>query len=437
MSDGFYRAFEERFRGSRALIKSRLQIYLPFVEPLLTHYPAGQAIDLGCGRGEWLELLREHGVSAHGVDLDAGMLGACEELGLSVERGDAIEALKRLPDASRIVVSGFHVAEHLPFAVLQELVEEAFRVLAPGGLLILETPNAENIVVGASMFYQDPSHVHPLPSVLLQFLPEYYGFVKSKILRLQEAPDLHLQNRAAVLDVLAGVSPDYAVVAQKNADAAILAATEPAFAKEYGMGLEVLASRFDQFSERRAARFEAEMARLDAETARLDAEKARLDANTVRLEAERARLQADIVRLDAGLRQTIDRLSQLEAQARQADERAQQFELRAQQADHRIMSLLAQLEQLYQSTSWRVTRPLRSARALASAVKRVLKRSLHRLRTRAPAQGPASAAAQPNAPAPGVSGGTELSHLPPHARQVYLGLTAALDAQARKDPECE
>ena len=407
MSDGFYRAFEERFRGPRTLIKDRLRVYLPFVEPLLAHYPAAQAIDLGCGRGEWLELLREHGVEAHGVDLDAGMLQACEELGLAVEHGDAIAALKRLPDASRMIVSGFHIAEHLPFEVLQELVREAFRILVPGGLLILETPNAENIVVGASMFYQDPSHIHPLPSVLLKFLPEYYGFVKSKILRLQEAPDLHLQNRAAVMDVLAGVSPDYAVVAQKSADSSILAATETAFAKEYGMGLETLASRFDQFSERRAAR---------------------QDADTVRLEAAR-------VQLEASIRQTAERIGQLEIQAQQAEARAHQSDLRARQAEHQILTLLAQLEQLYQSTSWRVTRPLRFAARLAAALKRRLKRILHPGVSEPPAQEPSPAATQPTAPAPDVSGGKDLSQLPPNARQIHLGLTAALDAQARKERE--
>ena len=90
MSDGFYRAFEERYRGSRELIKGRLAAYLPFVEPLLEAYPSATAIDLGCGRGEWLELLAGSGFKPIGVDLDTGMLEACLERGLPVEQGDAL-----------------------------------------------------------------------------------------------------------------------------------------------------------------------------------------------------------------------------------------------------------------------------------------------------------------------------------------------------------
>ena len=77
MSSDFYRAFEDRYRGSRDLIKSRLRVYLPFVEPLKALYSDCIAVDLGCGRGEWLELLKEKGIGAHGVDLDDGMLSAC------------------------------------------------------------------------------------------------------------------------------------------------------------------------------------------------------------------------------------------------------------------------------------------------------------------------------------------------------------------------
>ena len=87
MSDGFYRAFEERYRGSRELIKVRLTAYLPFVEPLLEAYPTAEAIDLGCGRGEWLELLAGSGFKPMGVDLDKAMLEACFELGLTGRTG--------------------------------------------------------------------------------------------------------------------------------------------------------------------------------------------------------------------------------------------------------------------------------------------------------------------------------------------------------------
>jgi SAM-dependent methyltransferase len=106
------------------LIKLRLCFYLPFIEPLKQTQPCPEAVDLGCGRGEWLEILAENGFSALGVDRDDGMLAACRERGLSSEKGDAIECLKRLPDASLMIVSGFHIAEHLPFVDLRRLVQE-------------------------------------------------------------------------------------------------------------------------------------------------------------------------------------------------------------------------------------------------------------------------------------------------------------------------
>ena len=119
MSDGFYRAFEERYRGSRELIKGRLVAYRPFVEPLLEAYPSATALDLGCGRGEWLELLVESGFKPIGVDLDKGMLEACLERGLPVEQGDALAYLSALPDESQAVVSAFHVVEHITFDQLR------------------------------------------------------------------------------------------------------------------------------------------------------------------------------------------------------------------------------------------------------------------------------------------------------------------------------
>ncbi len=247
MTSNFYRAFEEKYRGSRDLIKSRLRVYLPFIEPLKTVYPDCKAVDLGCGRGEWLELLNEIGLKAHGVDLDDGMLSACRELGLSVETGEAVSHLKALPDESQVIVSGFHIAEHMPFDDLQILVQEALRVLKPAGLLILETPNPENIVVGTANFYLDPTHQRPIPAQLLAFLPEYYGFNNVKTIRLQELFHPQSQEAIALLDVLGGVSQDFAIIAQKGADEKIMSATGEAFDKEYGVSLGMLASRYDNW----------------------------------------------------------------------------------------------------------------------------------------------------------------------------------------------
>lgn len=265
MNEGFYRAFEERLRGSRELIKSRLRVYLPFVEPLIGLHADAQAVDLGCGRGEWLELLKEAGFSGQGVDLDEGMLAACRDLGLKVQTRDAVGFLKELPPVSQVIVSGFHIAEHIPFSDLQTLVQEALRVLKPGGLLILETPNPENILVGSSSFYLDPTHQRPIPPRLLSFLPEHYGFEKVKLLRLQEPTEL-ASKVPTLLDVLNGVSPDYAVVAQKGATPEQMKLFEMPFEQDYGLTLEVLAQRYEE----RIARYEERIERDEERIARAE-----------------------------------------------------------------------------------------------------------------------------------------------------------------------
>jgi SAM-dependent methyltransferase len=218
MSDPFYKAFEDHHRGSRAMVKSQLQVYLPFVHAVRVDYPSASALDLKCGRGEWLEILTEAGFEAHGTDSEQVMVEVCRQRGLKVQQTEALAALRQCADASQALVSGFQVAEQLPFEDLQKLVKEAARVLKPGGILILETPDPENIMVGTSYFHLDPRRLKPLPPLLLSYLAKYHGFSKTKILRPRGATKKDETVDVSLLSVLSalGVSSlNYALIAQK------------------------------------------------------------------------------------------------------------------------------------------------------------------------------------------------------------------------------
>ena len=241
----FYRAFEDKHRGSRDLILERLAVYIPYIEKIRDCWDL-EVTDLGCGRGEWLELLNSMQVRCHGVDLDEEMLASCRTRGLTVTQSDAISYLKQLPTASQMAVSAFHLVEHIPFEHLQVLVQEAKRVLVPGGLLILETPNPENLTVGTCSFYMDPTHVNPLPPLLLQFLPDHYGYIRSTILRLQEPAPLPEIAQVTLGQVFRGVSADYAVVAQAPLDGAPGPQLDALFNNEVGVTLDNIANVFDE-----------------------------------------------------------------------------------------------------------------------------------------------------------------------------------------------
>ncbi len=184
--DAFYVAFEDQFRGSYEDIYNRLKVYLPLIEEAKTNIPSLPILDVGCGRGEWLQLLQKSGYSARGIDLNRVMIGQCQEKGLEVIEADVIDYLQSLPDASLAAVTGFHIIEHLPFEVLVKLIDETVRVLASGGLAIFESPNPENLIVGACNFYSDPTHRQPLFPPTIKFLFEQRGFFDVNLLRLSE-----------------------------------------------------------------------------------------------------------------------------------------------------------------------------------------------------------------------------------------------------------
>lgn len=180
-----YLELERRFRGTEDEIRERIAYAVP---SLLHAAELGGVLDLGCGRGETLAALADAGVPARGVDASASMVTRCRERGLEAEEGDLFEALAGVEEGSLGGVVSFHVVEHLPPESLDRLARLAFRALAPGGTLVLETPNPLSVVVAARSFWLDPTHRRPVHPDTLQLLVRLAGFDPVERLDLRPFP---------------------------------------------------------------------------------------------------------------------------------------------------------------------------------------------------------------------------------------------------------
>ncbi len=213
--DPLYAAFEDRFRGPRDEVRKRLQVYLPILKD------AGivrDALDVGCGRGEWLELLKDEAIEGRGVDHNRVFVKECRKKTLEVVEEDATAYLRGLPNESLNVITSFHLVEHLPFEDLIKLLDEMIRTLRSGGLLILETPNPENFMVGSYSFYADPTHRNPIPSATLQFLLESRGLSRVEVMKLRPWDEARLEGDSEIVKRFNEYfysAPDYGVTAWK------------------------------------------------------------------------------------------------------------------------------------------------------------------------------------------------------------------------------
>lgn len=243
MNDDFYVAFEEKFRGSEELIKERQKKYLKFINPLKILKDEVKALDIGCGRGEWISLLNENGFNARGIDINESMVKVASQKGLNAAVNDALGELRSLDENSIDIITAFQVVEHIKFDDVLELIKEAKRVLAPCGILILETPNPENIMVGTQWFYLDATHKNPIPCELLSFATHYYGLERNFIFKTNEKSPSEYERDMGIFDVFEGVSPDYSVIAQKNGDQSEL--FDEAFAVTPGVNLAQISASYN------------------------------------------------------------------------------------------------------------------------------------------------------------------------------------------------
>ena len=370
VTDDFYRALEDRFRGSRDLIKARQKVYLPVVEAILKQVPK-KVLDVGCGRAEWLELLAERGFAGTGIDLNDDFVADGRQAGFPVLKGEAIEFLGRQPDQSHGLISAFHLVEHLGFETLLAFLKEAHRVLDNGGAILLETPNPANLLVGACNFYLDPTHERPIPSVLLSFAAEFSGFERVVVVPVNRdflLNDLELlpsefSGASVVNKVVAALdqnfmqAPDYAVIAFKKSNNEAIAAAESL------VELSTL-----PISHKETEDMNALFARvLDAETERVT-----LRAKVEQAAAEAALLKDRAVRSEERLRElrsrsaadqaeSAARARQLEAQLRLEQARAVAAEDLSSRAQQQVTAMLA-------SSSWRLSSPVRAGGTMIKSV---------------------------------------------------------------------
>jgi SAM-dependent methyltransferase len=181
--DVLYRRLEDSLRGSEAHVRADVMHY---VRLAADHQPV---LDAGCGRGEFLAACREAGVGARGVDTNERSVADLRERGFDVALSGIPECFGTVGDASLGSIVAMHVVEHLPVEALFALFRESARVLRPGGLLMIETPNAESVLTTASDFWRDPTHLAPRHAAALTVLGREHGFEIAEVRAVHELPE--------------------------------------------------------------------------------------------------------------------------------------------------------------------------------------------------------------------------------------------------------
>ena len=212
MSDSIYKGFEDRFRGSVEEIRDKQRAFVPLFAG------ASDVLDIGCGRGEFLALLKEHRIGARGIDMNAAMVAAARDRGLDVVQAEALVYLQALPDASLGGIIASQMIEHLQPSSLLALLPVILKKLRPNAPVVLETINPACWLAFFSSYLRDFTHVWPVHPETLKYLLEANGFARVELRYSEQAPDA-VRMRGVDPASLTGLDPATARALTTLADA--------------------------------------------------------------------------------------------------------------------------------------------------------------------------------------------------------------------------
>ena len=209
-----YIEFENQFRGSRESILERLDQYKGILAYVKEEYPRAKTLDLGCGRGEWLEKCKQYELSAQGIDASNSMIKYCKEEGLNACKGNIFKIMPHLKSNRYSLITAFHIIEHLENDKISKLLIEAERLLKNNGILIIEMPSIDNIYVSTDSFYLDETHINKIHPKLLTYKLGLNGFKSTEINYINgetEEDQTHLMKQ-----LFYKVGQDVSIVASKK-----------------------------------------------------------------------------------------------------------------------------------------------------------------------------------------------------------------------------
>ena len=215
MESNYYFDFENKFRGDSSKISDLFEIYEPLIDIALKGITSPSLLDIGCGRGEWLKKYQVKFSQSTGIESDYSMIQHCRDNGLNVIEGDAIDKLSDFESNSISVITMIHVIEHIEHQNLLKLMNECFRVLRDDGILLMETPSIDNMIVSTKSFHIDHTHINPIHPEAICFHIEKAGFSHVKNFFINGGP-LQDASPLKITRILNGVAQDLCIIATKQ-----------------------------------------------------------------------------------------------------------------------------------------------------------------------------------------------------------------------------